>query len=160
MGLKPLSSSLPKVTGQVFSRKYIALGRIVTQWEEIIGSELADKAHPLKIHYRKPKDKKEAPKATLEIAVSSAQASLLHYQKGLILERINQIFGDRWITDLKFSHIQSGGQEKPRPQERPLKQAAEKNLNEILVNIEDMDIRSRLKAFGEAFFKDKDGSGI
>ena len=110
MALKLISDAVPKVTSKTFSRKYIALGRIVTHWEDIIGKEIADKAQPVKIHYRKAKDKQKKAEATLEVAVTSADAALLHYQKDVILERINQIFGDRWVTDLKFSHIPQANQ--------------------------------------------------
>ena len=156
MALKLLSSAIPKVTDKTFSKKYIALGRIVTHWEDIIGNELKQKAQPIKIHYRKSKDKKAPPNATLEIAVSSADAALLHYQKDVILMRINQIFGDAWITDIKFKHFTPDIKEKSVPtRKKVLDQTEEKNLSDMLENIEDSDIKSRLMQFGQSFLKDK-----
>ena len=102
--LKLVADTIPRVTDRTFKRKYIALGRIVTQWKEIMGDKMAGVAQPLKIRYRKPRRKGDKPEATLEIAVSSAQASLLMMQKGVLLEKINHIFGERWITDIKFIH--------------------------------------------------------
>jgi len=92
--------------GKVFERKYIALGRIVTCWPEIMGEEYAERAQPSKIHYIKPKNAKDKPKATLSIAATSADCAVLMYRKDLILQRINQIFGDGWVTDIKFLHIE------------------------------------------------------
>ncbi len=103
--LKPISDSVAKLTKETFSRKFVSLARILTQWEDIVGSDMADKCQPAKIHYRKPKAANDIPQATLDIAASSADASLLHYQKDLILERINQLFGNKWVTDIKFVHI-------------------------------------------------------
>lgn len=42
--------------------------------------------------------------ATLEIAASSADATLIHYQKGLILERLKTLLGSDMITDIKITH--------------------------------------------------------
>ena len=156
MALKLLSSTLPKVTSKTFTRKYIALGRIVTHWEDIIGKETADKAQPVKIHYRKAKQKGKKSEATLDIAVTSADAAVLHYQKDVILERINQIFGERWITDIKFKHVPV---DKPRTsipkKRRTIEPEDEKNLSVMLENIEDPDIKSRLRHLGTSLLKDK-----
>lgn len=115
--LRLLSETVPFVTGKTFARKYIALGRIVTHWEDVIGSRMAKIAQPLKIHYRKPsqtgqKQKDKKGEATLDIAVSSADSVLLSMQKGLILERINQLFGHNWITDIRFVHTAPAAPEK------------------------------------------------
>ena len=156
MALKLLSDSIPKVNAKVFARKYIALGRIVTHWPEIIGQEIADKAQPIKIHYRKAKDKSKKSEATLEVAVTSANAAVLQYQKDVILERINQIFGDRWITDIKFKHVPHEGRQAPVPRRRKaLSPDEEKNLSEMLENIDDPDIKSRLQTMGAAILKDR-----
>jgi len=107
--MRPLSDSVTKVTGKTFSRKYVALGRVISHWTDIVGKDFASKAQPVKIQYRykkktaqKSNAKKEKPQATLEIATSSADATIMHYQKDVILERINQIFGDAWITAIRF----------------------------------------------------------
>ncbi len=153
--LKLISNAIPKVTDKTFKRKYIALGRIVTQWRDIVGDNMADHAQPLKIHYRKPKRKGDRATATLDVATSSAQASLLVMQKGVILEKINHIFADSLITDIKFVH-----QTTHKPQTKVKKAAIlsdeQKNsLSDMLDNIEDSELKARLASMGEAFFKDK-----
>lgn len=156
MALKLLSDALPKVNSKIFARKYIALGRIVTNWDDIIGVELADKAQPIKIHYRKVRDNGKKSEAVLEVAVTSANAALLQYQKDVILERINQIFGDRWITDLKFKHVPVDRKQAiVKKRKRSLSLDEEKNLSEMLENIDDPDIKSRLESMGTSLFKDR-----
>jgi len=152
--LKLVSSSLPKVTDKVFQRKYIALGRIVTCWEEIIGQQMAQKAQPVKIRYKKTKDKKQKPDAVLEIAVSSANASLLSMQKGVILERINQIFGDQWITDIRFIHQPANFKPKSSKPGRTLSDGDRESLSNLLDKIDDPVMRERLNSLGEALLKD------
>lgn len=156
--LRPLSASVSKLTSEAFTRKFVALGRILTQWDDIVGPEMADKTQPAKIHYRKPKVKGEKPQATLDIAASSADAALLHYQKELILERINQLYGDRWITSIRFVHIatNSGKDEglytfnRSKPQLTPEDQ---QRVEEMIGEIDDEDIRNRLEKLGQSVLR-------
>lgn len=149
--MRPLSEATARIAGKSFERKYIALGRIVNHWDDIVGTKLADKAQPVKIHYRKnKKDKKAKPHATLEIAASSSNATLLHYQKDLILERINQIFGERWITAIKFVHVPANTTSSFRKKtKRPLTPSEKKALSGALVSVQDCDMKARLESLGQ-----------
>jgi hypothetical protein len=155
--LKLLSSAVPKVTDKAFKRKYIALGRIVTQWREIMGEKMADHAQPLKIHYRKPKRKGDPARATLDITASSAQASLLIMQKGVILERINQIFGEALITDIRFVHQTTNvkNTKTKKKHHTPLTEDEKNSLSNMLDTVEDDELKNRLSSMGEALLKDR-----
>ncbi len=158
MSLRMVSESVPRVTGQVFSRKYIALGRVVTHWREIIGPAMAGRTQPVKINYRKKKGEKKAT-ATLDIAVTSADASRLHYQTDLILERINRIFGDRWITAIRFVHMPSNISAEPVATVKKTLTENEKNtLSGMLEKVGDPEIRDRLQKLGTGILTD-DGKG-
>ncbi len=104
--MKPLSDATGKVTRKNFSNKFIAMGRIVRAWPEIMGTTFADKATPSKLQYTRPKNTRSKPQATLEIATSHADATLMHYQKDVILQRIEHIFGEPWVTDVKFIAVE------------------------------------------------------
>lgn len=148
--MRPLSESTARVAGKSFERKYISLGRIVKHWPEIVGAALAEKAQPIKIHYRK-KEKQEKPDALLEIATSSADATIMHYQKDLILERINQIFGERWVSAIRFVNVPANPSGLKRKKIRqPLTNHKKKDLCDMLEIIEDAEIRARLERLGEA----------
>ena len=160
--MKPLSEATAKIASKSFERKYIALGRIVKNWEEIVGAKLADKAQPVKIQYRyksknkNSKNKGEKPTATLEIATSSSHATALHYQKDLILERINQIFGERWVTAIKFVNVPSNTIQKPKSKTKPpLTTEEKKALSELTFSVEDEQMRKRLETLGTAIFTDQ-----
>ena len=156
MVLKRISDQVPQITSKVFARKYIALGRIVTHWDDIVGQEIASKAQPIKIHYRKAKVKGAKAEAWLDVAVTSADSTALHYQKDLMLERINQIFGERWISDIKFKHVPFDPKKGKMPKKKmPLSPAEKKNLGEALEKIEDPDIKSRLLSLGTALLEDR-----
>lgn len=151
--LRLLSEAVPKVTDKTFSRKFVALGRVVTHWKDIVGAEMAAKAQPLKIHYRKPKDKKSPPETRLDIAVSSADAALLTYQKDVILERINKVFGDRWITDIAFIHIPDNAPLPAVKARKSLTESQKNHLSQLLESVSDPEIRVRLETFGKAMLE-------
>ncbi len=162
--MRPLSESTARIAGKSFERKYIALGRIVKHWDEIVGAKLADKAQPVKIQYRKAPRGGKA-EVTLEVAASSADATMLHYQKELILERINQIFGDRWVTAIKFVQVASNNSARPYSRKRkktsaPLTTDEKNTLSGMLVSIEDHDIKTRLEILGQAILTYDKSKGV
>jgi hypothetical protein len=155
MSMKPLSRSVPGLLGKMFQRKYIALGRIVTHWQEIVGPGFAARAQPAKIQYFKPKNPAQKPTATLEIAASSADCSLLVYQKDLILQRINRLFGDGWVTDLKFLHIEPKTPLKPPKKVKNLTEDDKNYLSQVLADVDDPDIKERLASLGQSVLQDR-----
>ena len=150
--LRPISDSVARLTKGTFTRKFISLGRILSSWPEIVGEDMASRSQPLKLHYRKPKTATEKPNAALDIAVSSADATSLHYQKDLILERINQIFGERWITAIRFVHTAANTEDsdfKLPLSSIPLTVADKTAVNEVVSTVEDPEIRKRLEKLGQ-----------
>lgn len=147
--MKPIAEPIARISGQSFSRKYVALGRIVNQWPQIVGQDLATKAQPVKVNYRKVQKDKKKLQASLDIATSSADATILHYQKDLIIEKINNIFGEAWITAIRFVHVPANKKETKRskPEVKPCAEE-ENSLRDILQNVEDQDIRNTLMNLG------------
>lgn len=151
--MQPLSKTIAKVTSRNFSKKYIAIGRIVEEWENIVGADLANKAQPLKINYRKGKKRGKAY-ASLDIATSAANATTMHYQKDLILQRINRIFGEGWITSIRFVTFLDDSQDfQPVKPEISLSEEEKNYLSSSLGTIEDQEIKERLKSLGQKIIK-------
>ena len=153
--MRPLSEATSRVASKNFSKKYIALGRVVKQWDDIMGSEFADKAQPVKINYRKA-TRSKAQTATLDIATTSSYATILPYQKDLILERINQLFGKQWITDIRFvaGNI-SESTISAKKITSPLTQSEKKYLSGVLEQVDDPEFKERLEKLGKALISDK-----
>lgn len=132
------------------------LGRLVTHWTEIVGADLADRAQPVKIHYRKVPGSKR-PEASLDIAAATVDATLLHYRKDLILERINQIFGERLVVSLRFVPVAAN--EAPRTRRRILKRPVNptdrQNLSNMLDNIDDPALKERLEQLGTSILQER-----
>lgn len=119
-----------------------------------MGKQMAAQAQPLKIRYKKPKKKGDRAQATLDVATSSAHASLLNMQKGMLLEKINYIFGEALVTDIRFIHTPANLAEKTAKQQNPLTKEEKKSLSDMLESIEDEDIRAKLMDMGEALISD------
>lgn len=155
MSLRLLSDAIPRVTGKVFSKKYIMLGRLVTHWPDIVGKDLADKAQPVKIRYRKVPGSDRA-EATLDIAASTSDSTLLHYRVGLILERINQIFGEQVVTHIRFVPITANEKPQSRPRflKKPISAKEKADLANILEQIDDPELKQRLETLGTSILQD------
>jgi len=158
--MRPLSESTARVAGKSFARKHVSLGRIISQWSDIVGEEMAFKAQPVKIHYQKGMKNG----ARLDIAASEANATLLQMQVGVILERINHLFGDRWIRAVRFvcvpvnqDHQLRNFQHKKRKalKNAPLSEDEENFLSKALEEIQDNDIKAKLRRLGQAIIKDE-----
>lgn len=158
--MRPLSESTARIAGKTFERKYISLGRILSQWSDIVGEDLASKAQPVKIHHQK----NNKSGARLDIATSEAHATTLRMQVGLILERLNNIFGDQWITSIRFVSIpvnqddQSKAIKKKRRdavRKAPLSGEDENFLAKTLEEIKDSDIKAKLEKLGQAIIKEE-----
>jgi hypothetical protein len=146
------SDSVSKLTRDFFAKKFVSLSRVLSHWEFVVGADMAAKTQPLKVHYRKAKKEGERPHATLDISATSADSTLLHYQKGLILERLNQIFGENFITDIKFVHDQSFTPLPPSPS-KTLKNEDLGRVEELLQDVSDPDLRKRLEKIAQGILR-------
>lgn len=153
-GLKPLSHGVKKVSGKTFEKKFVALGRVLENWPAIIGNELAAIAQPAKIKMRKSKGEYLR---TLVIDVPASSATFIHYQKGLIMERMSRLLGAGFIYDIEcISSGQTGIKEAgttKAPKEKKLNKKDELYLEETLDNFQDEELKSRLNEFGKSVLK-------
>ncbi|MBK9584946.1 MAG: DUF721 domain-containing protein [Alphaproteobacteria bacterium] len=150
--MRPLSEPVSRISGKTFSRKYIALGRILSEWEQIVGPEFSGKAIPVKLNYRK-NGKTGKSLASLDIATSDAQATALHYQKDLILERINRVFGQGWIGDIRFVSVPGMAAKTPEKPKRLLTEDEKKFLSGMLEALEDQELKAKLEVIGREILK-------
>ena len=116
---------------------------------------MAEKAQPVKLRMQKRKGKHYR---ILVIGVPSALSTMLHYQKGIIKERIGRLLGDDFISDIEFVATEARHKD-GAPQQmkaKPLEEKDKQDLSNMLETVEDMDLKSRLNSFGESVIqKDK-----
>lgn len=156
MTLRPLSKSVISLSKPVFQRKYLKLGRIYKYWPQIIGEEYAEKALPIALKTRPVKSKSSQKKydieATLCIISSSALALPLSYQKDRIIGRIEHLFGERIVTDLKITQNHSF-QKKTVANKTKTVFPKISELQDMLQNISDPELRERLEHFGQSLYQ-------
>jgi hypothetical protein len=151
--MRHLSQAVPKVASQAFARKYIMLGRLVTHWAEIVGADLAAKAQPVGTRYSKRDGK---PFITLEVACASAEATVLSMRVSLMLEKINLMFGENWVSAIRFVPVSANA---PAPRVRktlkPLTESEKSYLSGVLETVADAELQARLKSLGQAILQER-----
>jgi hypothetical protein len=152
--MRLISQSVSAVTGKVLGKKYHMLGRIITQWEDIVGKDLSANAAPCRLIYRKKNGNKT--EFTLEIAANSSQATLLSYRTDLILQRLSRIVGQGVITAIRFVPASANQDDQNVALSKPRLTNEEKNtMTELVSRVEDADIREKLLSLGTSILKDK-----
>ena len=157
-GLKPVSHSIKNISGKTFEKKFVALGRVLENWTEIIGSELSAQATPSRIKMQK---RKGNYLRTLVVDSPPALTTVLHYKKGLILERMARILGPDYISDIAFEagEVKKDTQHNAKTKSELLTESEEATLEEFLTNIEDEDLKSRLRSLGKSVLKTEENKG-
>ena len=153
MSFSHISSPVRQLTSRNVTRKYITLGKVISFWAEIVGPELAAKTCPVGMSVRKSGGKQQAKngrnlEAVLEVSATSADATLLHYQKSLILERLRQALGDTIVVDMRVVH---GGARLARnlpAMPPPLTEKTKNCLSMGTSDIQDAELRAALESLG------------
>ena len=149
-----LSSVVPGLTKDVFGRKSMLFGKMLANWGEVAGAEMAQRTVPmdLKFNSKTKKTAKDAGQAVLHLAVQSAYALEFDYQKALLIERLNMFFGYPAIKDIKvIQHSEVMSRKTARkPASRPVSKEAEENIAAAVAGIQENDLQTALKNLGKA----------
>lgn len=147
---RSLSDLLPKLTKDILGKKSLLFGKMLADWPHIVGVEVAEKTMPLDLKYAKRQDQKS--QATLHLAVQSAYALEVSYQKSLLIERLNMFFGYPAIRDIKIvqqTNITNNKKAFAAPL-RPLTMQEDRALDEMVTVIQENDLQAALKNLGKA----------
>lgn len=79
--------------------------RLLTQWDEIAGPEIAAIARPVKVGY----PPRGGLGATLTLLTTGAQAPLLEMQKEMLRERVNAVYGYNAIARISITQTAPTG---------------------------------------------------
>jgi hypothetical protein len=152
---RPLSDLVPGLTKDILGRKSLLFGKLLAGWPDIAGAEMAAKTTPLDLKFAKKLDQKS--QATLHLAVQSAYALEISYQKSLLIERLNMFFGYPAIRDIKMiqqTDIMSN--KKPSSASiRPLTVQEEQVLEGMVAAVQENDLQTALKNLGKAIISRK-----
>jgi hypothetical protein len=113
-GAKAVGNWVPRLTQRAFEKFGFSAATLITDWETIVGAELARYTAPERLKWpRNPgSDSGEMehgetgrPGATLVLAVDPSRALDLQYRARQVAERINAYFGYRAVVDIRLVQV-------------------------------------------------------
>lgn len=153
--LRSLSDLVPGLTKDVLGKKGVLFGKLVLEWPHIAGPDIAARTSPVDLKFAKKLDQKS--QAVLHLAVQSAYALEISYQKSLLIERLNMFFGYPAIKDIKMiqqTSIMDKNMKQPALV-RPVTLQEQKDLDGMVGQIQENDLQTALKNLGKAIISRK-----
>jgi hypothetical protein len=145
---KMMPSLLRKVGGASSkSKSHTSIIRIVTNWPDIVGQDIANSSEPLKVIYKKQKNRENGELDTvisLRIRAEGALGTIIAMRQAIIVDRLNRLCGTDKFTAISIEHG-TVTKIKKSPIAKPTK-IFELNLPEI----DDPVLKSRLESLGQA----------
>lgn len=151
---KAVGAFLPDVTKKAFQKFGFPAAALLTDWEAIVGPQLAAFTNPEKVKWPKVSpdelsdDKRPDCEAggTLLLRVDGPLAIELQHQSDQILDRINQYFGYRAIAALRILQAPLNEirlDQKPKPARKP-REVLSRERADDLAKIENPRLREAL----------------
>lgn len=99
--MKSIKAVVNRVVNPIAKKRGIIHGKIILEWEKIVGPQYATYCAPLKIAFRQG----YRTYGTLHLKVNPSHALLLTHSQDLILEKVNTFFGYPAVGALKIMQV-------------------------------------------------------
>lgn len=154
---RPVSDLVPNLTKDIFGKKNLLFGKMLSEWPNIAGEEMAAKTLPIDLKFSRAKKDSGANQATLNLAVQSAYALEFSYHKNLLIERLNMFFGYPAIKEIKIIQNSEIMNNKPMKAAitRPITAQETQKIDALVGKIEENDLQTALKNLGKAILSRK-----
>tara|TARA_B100000686_G_scaffold316732_1_gene364836 strand:+ start:359 stop:844 length:486 start_codon:yes stop_codon:yes gene_type:complete len=96
-GLRPFGTTLPRGLKGILKKNGYNYSEIISKWNILVGSEIADCAYPRSI-----KMKKGDTNGTLILAIKRGDEINVEYSKKKIIDKINSHFGYKLINEIRL----------------------------------------------------------
>ena len=106
---------IKKIGGTAEAKGAASIIRVMTHWDDIMGHDIADKTAPLKIGFKKQKNRETGEQIiirTLKLKAEGAFATTIAMREVIICQRLNTLFG---ADDFGALIIEQGSMQKPQP---------------------------------------------
>lgn len=152
---RPLSDLVPNLAKSVLGKKSLLFGKLVLEWPDIVGVDIAAKTAPVDLRSAKKTDQKK--EMVLHLAVQSAYALEISYQKSLLIERLNMFFGYPAIKDIKIIQQTNLMSNKKviSPPTRILTSQEQSAVEGMVSQVQENDLQTALKNLGKAILSRK-----
>jgi len=146
---KRLSALVGGCLAGVFERQGFASREIVTQWETIVGADIAAVAEPMRMQWMRTRDSDEAGPATLVLRVEGPAAIEIQHLSTVIIERINGYFGWQAVSGLALRQAPLTRRNR-KPERARIDEARAAAIAAEMTGIEDERLRAALGRLGAA----------
>ena len=143
---KSLKSCVEPVIRPSLKQHGAATSKLLLEWENIVGKELASNCHPIKLSFARDKNLE----GTLLVACEGPHALTLQHMQPVIIERIASYFGYRAVAKISI-------EQRPMQHRKPApKPKAPKPVHVdtgCIDEVTDPDVREALSALANSFAK-------
>lgn len=151
-GFEPASGLLKERIRKAGETRGFAVTRLLTHWPEVVGTEIAAMARPVKVSY--PRD---GFGATLTLLTTGARAPMLEMKKDEIVKRVNACYGYAAISRVTitqtaptgFAEGQVAFTPAPKAPAPPPPPEVVQKAAEAAHDITDAGLRAALEALGQ-----------
>mgnify|MGYP003670193830 CR=1 len=99
--MRSIKAVVNRVVNPIAKKRGIIHGKIILEWEKIVGPQYASYCAPLKITFRQG----YRSYGTLHMKVNPSHALLLSHSKDLVIEKVNTFFGYPAVSALKIMQV-------------------------------------------------------
>ena len=144
--LRAIAAEVPKIAGAALGKRGFGEAQMVTQWETVVGAELAAEISPERLVFSRG----ERRQGTLRLRVSSAFAIEAQHLEPVIIERINGFFGYQAIARIVLVQGPPLASPPKTVKPRPLTPEENRTLDQKRASIADPVLRDALQRLGAA----------
>ena len=144
--LRAIAAEVPRVAAMTLGRRGFGEAQLITQWEAVIGAELAGKLAPDRLSFARG----ERALGSLRLRVASGFAVEAQHLEPVIIERINSFFGYRAVARIILVQGPLPQAAAPTPRPRPLSAEEESGLDQRLAAVPEGELRQALRRLGAA----------
>lgn len=152
-GFKRTSALLQDRIRRASESRGFAVSRLLTQWEEVAGPEIAGIARPVDVSYGR-----QGFGATLTVLTTGAQAPMLEMQKEKLRERVNAVYGYNAISRIRITQTAPTGfaegkvsfeHRTKKAEPAPADPATQGEAAKLVAPVGDESLRTALEALGQ-----------
>lgn len=148
-GFEPASSLLRDTIRHAGEGRGFAVARLLTNWAEVVGQDLARACRPVKISYARG-----GMGATLTLLTTGAAAPMLQMQEPAIRARVNACYGYNAVARITFTQTSATGFAEgqadfghaPRPPDKAPDPAIAAKAGALASGVADESLRAALDA--------------
>jgi hypothetical protein len=147
LAARALGEISSKCVADVFTRQGFSSIELVTQWQDIVGSEIAAHTEPIKIQWPHHADPADGDPGVLVVRAQGPTALEIQHLSNVILERVNSFLGWRAVGRLAIRQAPLTRTSK-RVQLPPPNPETVRRVEATLANIADDGLRAALARLG------------